>query len=333
MAPEQRNSPGKGDRRSDIYSFGLILFEMVTGKWAPPQAIPDKLLETSLPDQLQHLIKTCVRDDPAQRYADVGELEYTLNALTNKLGVRLPISPDASVSLEVALMDWCGKILPNVASIPPREIAYSVSQNVGPVIDHSVLGADGSEKRRKLREDGPAAHQTELTRQGRVAQWVRRFGEDASSDVVWEQMYEQQERLQDELSGPGPLSSDGVSFWRWYQKAMGLLALGCVEESLKCFDHVISGVADDGLVWDPKGRTEYGLACLGKGLALIELDRRAEAAKVLDLALDARFYPMGVRNSYLTLTPGKIRIDKTDVTDLGKYGREIAAVRQARSLC
>src|SRR6266852_4564943 len=85
MSPEQ--AKGKPvDKRSDIWAFGCVLFEMLTGKQSfsgetltdilasVVRAEPDwNLLPASTPDAIRRLLRRCLTKDPKQRLRDIGE--------------------------------------------------------------------------------------------------------------------------------------------------------------------------------------------------------------------------------------------------------------------
>ena len=108
MSPEQ--VLGKGiDARTDFFSLGAMLFEMITGQRAfggqvaierviattrddPP---PVSTLNPDCPPGLEAIVTHCLAKEPAERFADARELLRELDAVD---GVRTLLAPDASDS-------------------------------------------------------------------------------------------------------------------------------------------------------------------------------------------------------------------------------------------
>jgi serine/threonine protein kinase len=95
MSPEQAR--GKTvDRRCDIWSFGAVLFEMLSGRQAFPgedvshtlaaviMKEPDWIaLPGTTPASIQRLVRRCLHKDPKQRLRDIGDARIAIEeALT-----------------------------------------------------------------------------------------------------------------------------------------------------------------------------------------------------------------------------------------------------------
>ncbi len=94
MAPEQIQGT-EADHRSDIFSFGVVLFEMTTGKMPfrgeheaavmysivnePPE--PAAKYRNDIPDELTHILNKLLEKDPEDRYQSLSEVIVDLRRL------------------------------------------------------------------------------------------------------------------------------------------------------------------------------------------------------------------------------------------------------------
>jgi serine/threonine protein kinase/Tfp pilus assembly protein PilF len=74
MAPEQREGR-PADARTDIYAFGLVLYEMLTGERVALQRRPIRARK------LETIIGRCLEEDPGRRWQSAAELERALAAV------------------------------------------------------------------------------------------------------------------------------------------------------------------------------------------------------------------------------------------------------------
>ena len=113
MSPEQVEGRDV-DQRSDIYSFGVILYEMVTGRVPfegdTPLSIAvkhktetprePKELNNQIPEDLSRLILRCMEKDKEKRYPQAGELLSQLNNLEKGISTTGRIFPEQKPTAE-----------------------------------------------------------------------------------------------------------------------------------------------------------------------------------------------------------------------------------------
>ena len=104
MSPEQ--ATGKTvDKRTDIWSFGALLYEMLTGRRAFDgktvshiivnvlEKDPDLSVLPPLPAGVQDLLERCLQKDPANRLRDIGDIRVLLQAaITKPVTRQVPVA-------------------------------------------------------------------------------------------------------------------------------------------------------------------------------------------------------------------------------------------------
>jgi hypothetical protein len=115
MSPEQAR--GKTvDRRCDIWAFGCVLYEMLTGKSAfRGETVPETLaavlksesdwsqLPAVTPMRVRVLLQRCLQKDPKQRLRDIGDARISLDEV-------LAGAPEAAPAPGAALSGWRGAV-------------------------------------------------------------------------------------------------------------------------------------------------------------------------------------------------------------------------------
>jgi tetratricopeptide (TPR) repeat protein len=126
MAPEQAEG-GAVDQRSDIYSVGALIYEMVSG--SPPQMsrdkelIPPRGIKADVPEELDRIVVRALEADPAHRYQSMAQFEYDLvkslfgrsRAVSEMLGLH---DQERGVVPEISYSDEAGGTHPRADSPP-----------------------------------------------------------------------------------------------------------------------------------------------------------------------------------------------------------------------
>jgi eukaryotic-like serine/threonine-protein kinase len=121
MAPEQLRGR-RADKRTDIYAFGAVLFEMTTGRRAFPQRataqlvddvlhdipLQPRLLNPHIPTELERIVTKCLEKDPALRFQSAtevaAELEQIANAEKKPTGRQLALAVAALILVVAAVL-------------------------------------------------------------------------------------------------------------------------------------------------------------------------------------------------------------------------------------
>jgi serine/threonine protein kinase len=170
MSPEQaRGKPV--DRRADIWAFGVVLYEMLTGrKLFAGETISDTLsaVLTKEPDwnrvpaELQPLLRSCLEKDPKRRLRDIGDAWRMLEIPPQIMGLRHSrLAWIAAGSLAVIAL---GVSLIHFRERPPETPVVSLSVALPPKTsaDSMALSPNGRHMALAMREAT-----------GKISLWIR----------------------------------------------------------------------------------------------------------------------------------------------------------------
>ncbi len=193
MPPEQAKGK-RVDRRADIWAFGCVLFEMLTGKMAfEGETISDVLaavirgepdwaaLPQATPPAIRRLIRRCLVKDPKQRLRDIGDARIAIEEAIAGVGVEaetsgaMGIQQTAQASRVKRALPWAlGGIAVLFAGIAGWLLFKPLSQPN--VIRFAVPAPEG--------ETLPYGGEASISTDGRTLAFIAQAGTD-KPQVVW----------------------------------------------------------------------------------------------------------------------------------------------------
>ncbi|MGH7745066.1 MAG: protein kinase family protein, partial [Candidatus Dormibacteria bacterium] len=150
MAPEQFQPGATLDTRSDIYSFGIMFYQMLTMDLPPLGFIAHQHITMhadrhDLPEPLKQIVLWCVAPDPRERPDDFALLRDALDTAHEKLtGMPYPFEPNPK-KLEMDATDWNDKAigLENLGYVHEARACFERALAVGPSDASSWLNYGG----------------------------------------------------------------------------------------------------------------------------------------------------------------------------------------------
>lgn len=88
MSPEQRSAGQRIDERADVFALGKVLHDVMMASDQDPAGTP----AGGLPDGLEAIHARCLRDSPADRYANAGEFAKALRAWLSANGTNRSVA-------------------------------------------------------------------------------------------------------------------------------------------------------------------------------------------------------------------------------------------------
>ena len=151
MSPEQLQAQASGreiDGRSDIFSFGLVLYEMLTGKRAfegtSPASVIAAIMERPAPSiadvapaALDWVLKRCLEKDPDNRWQTARDLKAELERFASapESGSAAPLTP---TSWHRSWLPWCIAAFLLLALMPANLLHFRETPPVQPSLRYQI---------------------------------------------------------------------------------------------------------------------------------------------------------------------------------------------------
>ena len=173
MSPEQARGLTV-DKRTDIWSFGCVLYEMLTGRVAfPGDTVSDSIakvlerepdwsaLPAATPAPIRRLLLRCLMKDPKRRLRDIGDARVEIDAMDEAPpgAGATAVAPPRAMSA-AAWLPWIALVLV-AAAVGTRE-ALRPAPAPAPAVENpfanatfsSVTNWEGSEEQPEISPDG-----------------------------------------------------------------------------------------------------------------------------------------------------------------------------------
>jgi len=282
MAPEQFLNAGKVDLRADIYSFGVMLFQMVSGNlpfigedWKALEELHSTelppLLESTDP-QLAQLIRVCMAKNPEDRPSNFKRVRERLSPIYQKIVGSAPPEPVHGTALTAVQWNNKGSSLDNLGLRAESIACFDSAIQLNPSFESAWFNRGVAMLAIGRADEALACFERAIElNPGSEKVW-------SNKGVALKSLGKTEEAIScyDRALKINPRYANA-----WINKGVALRTLKKTEEALACCDRGLTLNPKDENGWTNKGnilytlrRTEEALACYERALALNpKLDR------------------------------------------------------------
>ena len=119
MSPEQAEAQNV-DERSDIFSFGAVLYEMIAGRRAFSGAsrlstlasvihadpAPIKVSREQVPRELERIVERCLRKDPRRRWQNMADVKIAIEDVSQEVDLSKAVAQEQSSGARSGHRSW-----------------------------------------------------------------------------------------------------------------------------------------------------------------------------------------------------------------------------------
>jgi Tol biopolymer transport system component len=196
MSPEQARGH-RVDKRGDIWAFGCVLYEMLTGRLTfPGETVSDtiaKILErepdwsalpAATPTSIRRLLFRCLAKDPRQRLRDIGEARIEIDTI-DELLPGAAVAPPAPARIQRTWLPWVALVV-LAATVGLWEARRAVPAPENPLANAQFTRFtdwEGTEEGAEISPDGKFVAFL-ADREGEFDIWLRQVGAGRFSNLT-----------------------------------------------------------------------------------------------------------------------------------------------------
>lgn len=278
MAPEQFTDFSQVSASADIYSLGIMLYEMLLGRrpfrvrsrdpeqWyaqhrnvTPPDP---SFLRPEVGAALSRLVMRCLAKSPEERYPDFATVERELSLILNK-EFQEEVASAGAQELEAWEVLNKGTSLSNLGRTKEALACFDKALEILPRFDAAWLNKG-----------------VMLFKDGRTQEALKCYDQaieiNPNSPAAWYNRgiaYQKNEKLEDALACyDRTLELDPLNEATWLNKGVLLRKLLRAQEAVECYDRILALNPNSAVAWHNRG---FALRQLGRSQDELECYRRA----------------------------------------------------------
>ena len=271
MAPEQFENIELVDARADIYSFGVMLYQMVTANlpfvgdnWKELEHLHKTMPAPHLGQinpGLANVIRTCLEKKPSNRFSSFVQLRERLAAIYQETTGVKPLEPVRGTLLNAVQSNNKGSSLGHLGHHAEAIACYDLALKLNPSLASAWFNKGVALSALKRHEEALNCYEEALR--------INPKSEHAWSNrgVALKSMGKTEEALRcyDRALHLNPRYPNA-----WINKGVACKSLGKTAEALECYERALRLDPRDASGWTNKGNAFYALGRLEEALACYE---------------------------------------------------------------